>query len=232
METARFGLYWVESGRQISDKGDMSSYWRKISSEGDFMGTPPSYTLIKDLMLSLCYRLIACSIVGSSQAPKKVTMTDLFYLRGMDVGSVNIPYLLARYLRLFTSGRKHGAMISGGQFVDRLAEHFGLLTEERLQGLAVIVRDLPVIDMAELPDAAAGALEIAEGSPDVVKGDQRLARVEEEAAGGISQLLDSAGATYVWYSETHVPYPRCRVRHKTGKASTLAAPLDEDQPDP
>ncbi|GKD43585.1 hypothetical protein Tco_1268230 [Tanacetum coccineum] len=26
METAGFGLYWVESGRQISDKGDLSAY--------------------------------------------------------------------------------------------------------------------------------------------------------------------------------------------------------------
>nr|GEV25662.1 hypothetical protein [Tanacetum cinerariifolium] len=41
-------------------------------------------------------------------------------------------------------------MISGGQFIARLAKHFGLLTEERLQGLTMIVRDLPVIDMAEL----------------------------------------------------------------------------------
>ncbi|GKA38481.1 hypothetical protein Tco_0731032 [Tanacetum coccineum] len=68
----------------------------------------------------------------------------------MDVGSVNILYLLARYLRLFASGRKQGVMIFGGQYVARLAEHFGLLTKERLQGLTVIVRDLPIIDMTEL----------------------------------------------------------------------------------
>ncbi|GKE02956.1 hypothetical protein Tco_1390939, partial [Tanacetum coccineum] len=38
--------------------------------------------------------------VGSArQAPEKLTVTDLFYLRGMDVGSVNVPYLLAKYLR-------------------------------------------------------------------------------------------------------------------------------------
>ncbi|GJZ98644.1 hypothetical protein Tco_0671097 [Tanacetum coccineum] len=150
METARFGLYWVESGRQISEKGDLSTYWREISSEGDFLGTPPFYTLIRDPMLRLCHRLIACGIAGRSQTPEKVTVTDLFYLRGMDIGLVNIPYLLARYLRLFTSGRKQCAMISEGQFVARLADHFGLLTEERLQGLIVIVRDLPVIDMVEL----------------------------------------------------------------------------------
>ncbi|GKF41247.1 hypothetical protein Tco_0124589, partial [Tanacetum coccineum] len=166
-----------------------------ISSAGDFLGTTPSYTSIRDPMLRLCHRLIACSIAGRSQAPEKVTVTDLFYLRGMDVGSVNIPYLLARYLRLFASGRKRGAMISGGQFVARLAEHFGLLTEERLQGLTVIVRDLPMIDMAELvrlqiykelddtwawvasgPErqqvAAAGAPKVAEGAPNVDEGDQ------------------------------------------------------------
>nr|GEU82458.1 copia protein [Tanacetum cinerariifolium] len=95
METAWFGLYWAESGRQIFDKRDLSAYWREISSEGDFLGTPPSYTLIRDLMLRLCHRLIACSIAGRSQALEKVTITDLFYLKMMDVGSVNIPCTLA-----------------------------------------------------------------------------------------------------------------------------------------
>ncbi|GJZ28541.1 hypothetical protein Tco_0573188 [Tanacetum coccineum] len=51
------------------------------------------------------------------------------------------------------------------------------------------------------------------------------------AAEGISQLLDSAGATYVRYSETHIPYQRRRVRQGTGKGNTSAAPLDENQPD-
>nr|GEV68977.1 reverse transcriptase domain-containing protein [Tanacetum cinerariifolium] len=41
-------------------------------------------------------RLIACNIAGRSQAPGKVTVTDLSYLTGMDAGSVNIPYLLDR----------------------------------------------------------------------------------------------------------------------------------------
>nr|GEW91431.1 hypothetical protein [Tanacetum cinerariifolium] len=88
------------------------STFREISSAGDFFGTTPPYTSNKDSMLRLCHRLIACSIVGRSQAPEMVTVIDLFYLRGMDVGSVIIPYLLARYLRFFTLGRKQGAMIS------------------------------------------------------------------------------------------------------------------------
>ncbi|GKC64484.1 hypothetical protein Tco_1097082 [Tanacetum coccineum] len=72
METTRFGLYWVESGRQISNKGDLREYWTDISFEGDFLGTPPSYTIIRDLMLMLCQWLIACSIVGRSQETEKV----------------------------------------------------------------------------------------------------------------------------------------------------------------
>ncbi|GKD07566.1 hypothetical protein Tco_1187251 [Tanacetum coccineum] len=134
MQTAGFGLYWTKSARRIPDKGDLRDYWIGISSAGDFLGTAPSYTFIMDPMVRLCHRLITYSIVGRIQAPKKVTMTNLFYLRGMDIGSVNVPYLLARYLRLFASRRKQGAMISGGQYLDHLAEHFGLMTEERLQG--------------------------------------------------------------------------------------------------
>ncbi|GKC27016.1 hypothetical protein Tco_1034310 [Tanacetum coccineum] len=96
----------------------------EMQTAGDFLGTTPLYTLIRDPILRLCHRLIACSIARRSQAPKKVTVTDLFYLRGMDVDSVNVPYFLARYLRLFAAGRKSGAHIFGRQFVARLAKNF------------------------------------------------------------------------------------------------------------
>ncbi|GJS95230.1 hypothetical protein Tco_0802198 [Tanacetum coccineum] len=97
----------------------------------------------------------------------------------MDVGSVNIPYLLARYLRLFASRRKHEAMISGGQFVARLAEHFRLLTEKRLQGL-MICEELDdtwawvASGLDRQQDATVGASEVAEGAPDVNEGDQAI----------------------------------------------------------
>ncbi|GJW00224.1 hypothetical protein Tco_1555475 [Tanacetum coccineum] len=150
IQTAGFGVYWAESARQIPDKGDLRDYQIWISSAGDFLGTAPSYTVIMDPILRLCHRLILCSIAGRSQAPENVTVTDLFYLRGMDVDSVNFPYLLVRYLRLFATRRKSGAYISRGQFVARLADHFGLLTAEILGGLTVIDPELPMIDMAEL----------------------------------------------------------------------------------
>ncbi|GKB05875.1 hypothetical protein Tco_0834070 [Tanacetum coccineum] len=76
-----------------------------ISSARDFLGIALSYTTIRDTILRLCHRLIAFSIAGRSQAPEEVTITDLFYLRGMDVGSVNVPYLLDRsMLRLIIMG--------------------------------------------------------------------------------------------------------------------------------
>ncbi|GKE03409.1 hypothetical protein Tco_1395427 [Tanacetum coccineum] len=68
---------------------------------GDFLGTTPSYTLIRDLMLRLCHRLIVYSIAGRSQVPEKVTMTDLFYLRGwMLVQSTLLIFWLAELVRL------------------------------------------------------------------------------------------------------------------------------------
>nr|GEY13653.1 hypothetical protein [Tanacetum cinerariifolium] len=90
-------------------------------------------------------------IVGRSQAPEKVTVTDLFYLRSMD-----------------------WAMISGGQFVARLTKHFGFLTEQRLQGLILIIPDLHFSDMAYLLDATAGALVDVVGTPDIDVGAQTV----------------------------------------------------------
>ncbi|GKC97455.1 hypothetical protein Tco_1167730, partial [Tanacetum coccineum] len=43
-----------------------------------------------------------------------------------------------------------GVTLSGGHFVERLAEHFGLVTEEGLWGLTMMVGELRMIDMDEL----------------------------------------------------------------------------------
>ncbi|GJV24879.1 hypothetical protein Tco_1377574 [Tanacetum coccineum] len=146
-----------------------------ISSAGDFLGTTPSYTTIREPILRLCHRLIACSIAGRSHTPEKVTVTDLFYLRGMEVSSINVPYMLVRYLRLFTAVRKSRAHISEGQFVARLADHFGLSTAEILGGLTVIAPELLVsMEPERQPDAAAGAPTDAEDAPIVNEGDQAV----------------------------------------------------------
>ncbi|GJX03828.1 hypothetical protein Tco_0189744 [Tanacetum coccineum] len=141
---------------------EMKTVRFRISSVGDFLSTALSYTTIRDLILRLRHRLIACSITGRIQAPKK-----------------------------------SGALISGGEFVARLAEHFGLLIEERLRGLTVIAPELPIIDMAELvrlqicieiddtwawvairperqPDITVGAPGVAQDAPTIDEGDQAI----------------------------------------------------------
>ncbi|GKC31379.1 hypothetical protein Tco_1038673 [Tanacetum coccineum] len=97
IEIVGFSAYWAESARQFPDKGDLRDYWIRISSAGYFLGIASSYTSIRDPILRLCHRFIACSIAERSQAPEKVIVADLFYLRGMDVGSDNVPYLLAMW---------------------------------------------------------------------------------------------------------------------------------------
>nr|GFB06404.1 hypothetical protein [Tanacetum cinerariifolium] len=72
---------------EIKPGRDLHDYWRIIPIDGDLLGPPPSYTSIKDPVLRLCHRMMAHSIASRSQAPKNVTVPDLFYLRGLDVGS-------------------------------------------------------------------------------------------------------------------------------------------------
>nr|GEX23280.1 hypothetical protein [Tanacetum cinerariifolium] len=176
-----------------------ATYGKSYCDDLDF------FTDIKANYLAIVYNDVVTSnenVPSKPPAPKKVTVTDLFYLRGIDVDSVNIHYLLARYLRRFASGRKRVALISRVQFVARMAKHFGLFTKERLQGLTAWV----ALGPEKQPDVATSALEVAEGALDIDEGAQvilapvqesqppqaaaqgrtmpeRLARLEEEVYG-------------------------------------------------
>ncbi|GKB44625.1 hypothetical protein Tco_0889567, partial [Tanacetum coccineum] len=186
IETNEFRAFWTDSSREIATKADLSDYLSRITSDGDFLGAVPSYTSIWDPLRRPCHRLITFSISGRGRAPEKVATTDLFYLRSMDEGTtVNVPYLLAHYLFRYVEGRKQGARMSGGQLVSRLAEHFGLHTGERFQGLIVIVRDLPMIDMDELvasAEAAQAHQEIPKEGVQAEQGPVESAQIPQVAA--------------------------------------------------
>ncbi|GJZ71284.1 hypothetical protein Tco_0635135 [Tanacetum coccineum] len=142
-----------------------------------YMGSSNSKNILKSFkpntILRLCHRMMAHGIAGRSQAPEKVTVTDLCYLRRLDVGSINTPYLLARYPRKFAAERKSGAHISGGKFIARLAKHFGLLTAKILKGLTLDDTWAWVAMGPERqPDAVAGASAVAEDAPAIDEGDQ------------------------------------------------------------
>ncbi|GJY05256.1 hypothetical protein Tco_0371196 [Tanacetum coccineum] len=157
---------------------EFGAYWFKVSSGRDFLRGAPSYTYIRDSVRRLYHRLISYNISGWGQVPKKVTATDLFYLRNMDEGVANVLYLLAQYLFRHVEGRKSSARLSGGHFIGRLAHHFGLVSDDGLRGLSVVTREIPLVDMGRIeinglvaprperkPDVAAGALKAAEDAP-------------------------------------------------------------------
>ncbi|GKD73152.1 hypothetical protein Tco_1331434 [Tanacetum coccineum] len=132
----------LHSEEEMAEPG-FGAYW-------DFLGPTPSYVYIKGPVRRLCHKMIACSIYDRGQGAKKVTGVDLFYLQTMDRGTANVPYLLAQYLFHHAEGRKSRARLSGGHFIGRLAAHFGLVGDQGLRGLFVVVSELPVIDLHEL----------------------------------------------------------------------------------
>ncbi|GJV28204.1 hypothetical protein Tco_1384652 [Tanacetum coccineum] len=99
------------------------------------------------------------------QAPEKVTATDLFYLRSMDRGAANVPYLLAQYLFRHAEGRKSGASC-----------HFDMGELVKLNICIEIGDDWAWV--APGPErqqvAAAGAPKAAEDAPAVDEGGQAI----------------------------------------------------------
>ncbi|GJY30375.1 hypothetical protein Tco_0413870 [Tanacetum coccineum] len=139
----------------------------EMAEARDFLGPAPSYVHIRDPLRRLYHRMIACSIFGRGQEAKKVTRVDLFNLRTMDRGTANVPYLLAKYLFRHAEGRKNGAWLSGGHFIGQLAAHFGLVGDQGLRGLSVVVSEL-------LQAVAAGALGATEDAPTANEGTQAV----------------------------------------------------------
>ncbi|GKC90788.1 hypothetical protein Tco_1151437 [Tanacetum coccineum] len=79
-------------------------------------------------------------------------------------------------LRRHAEGRKWEAQMSWRHFIRRLDDHFGLLTEERLQGMTVIGGHLAWVALGPERQqvAAAGAPKDVEGAHAEVEGDQAI----------------------------------------------------------
>ncbi|GJX18909.1 hypothetical protein Tco_0221586 [Tanacetum coccineum] len=232
MQTSGFGAYWADSARQVPGKGDLRNYWIGISSAGDFLGITPSYTTIRDPILRLCHRLIACTIARRSQAPEKVTVTGLFYLRGMHVDSVNVPYLLVRYLRMFAAGRKSKDHIFGGQFFCSSIGECPVLIRggTGASGLPVQASPSPPASAKTMPQRIA-ILEkdvheilrtLAEQREVIRAMAHDFSRFCTWTTTSLARMMDRAGVTYTSYSETPREYTR-RMRRRTGEASTSVA---------
>ncbi|GKE55078.1 hypothetical protein Tco_1490234 [Tanacetum coccineum] len=188
---------------------------------GDFLGPDPSYVHIRDPVRRLCQRMIACSIFSRGQGAKK-------------------------YLFHLADGRKSKAWLSGGHFIGNLAAHFGLVGDQGLRGLSVVVSELPVIDLHELGklyicvrfgDTWAWMRQSVVGLRGVVKSSiTEQTKVSTWLINCMTQLMDDSGRTYQAFDSTLVgssrlSYKRC-VRPRTSDASTSTAPQTDDEPDP
>ncbi|GKC76801.1 hypothetical protein Tco_1127575 [Tanacetum coccineum] len=201
--------------------------------------------------------MMAHSIAGRSQAPEKVTVTALFYLRGLDVGLVNIPYLLARYLKRFAARERAGSYFWWTAWVAMEPER----QPDAAAGAPADVGDPPIVN--EGNQAVLAPVQGPQQPPPPPAPartmPQRMARLEEDVheirgalteqcevidamardfsrfstwvTTGLGRMMDRARVTYTPYSQTHMPYQR-RVRQRTGEAITLASQQDQQQPDP
>ncbi|GJT25402.1 hypothetical protein Tco_0895339 [Tanacetum coccineum] len=205
IEEAGFGAYWLGSERVIPNKGDLRDYWIEISFDKDFFRLDPSYIFIRDPMRRLCHRMIACSISGRGQAPKKVTRVDLFYLCSMDRGTANVSYPLAQYLFRHAEARKSGARFSGVTSLGVLQLILDWLPDTTASAPRA-AEDAPAVDEGAQADPA--PVKVPQPSPPAPRTmQQRISMLEEEA-------FDS---TLVGRSQ--LPYQR-RTRRRTDDAST------------
>ncbi|GKD99069.1 hypothetical protein Tco_1382966, partial [Tanacetum coccineum] len=231
--TVGFVAYWAESPRQILDMKDLSDYWIGISSARDFFGTTPSYTVIRDLILRLCHRLIA----GRCQAPEK----------GLTVISLELMIIdMAELVRLQICMEVYGTWAwvamrperhpNATVVAPRVAQD-ATAVDEGVQAIPAPVQ-APHQPLPPPPPAAARTLpqRMSRLAEDVHEIRRALAEHREVigamardfsrftvwATCGIAQPLDFARVTYTPYSETRIPYQR-RVRRRTDDASTSTA---------
>ncbi|GJY10162.1 hypothetical protein Tco_0378347 [Tanacetum coccineum] len=152
------------SGRILMEHMDAQGV--SLFTSRAILGTTPSYTAIRDPILRLCHRLIACSTAGRSQTPNKVTVTDLFYLRGIDFVA-----RLAEHFGLLTTEILGGLTVIAPELpVIDMAELVRLQIYGQLDDTWAWVSMRP----ERQPDATAGALEVAEDAPAVDEGGQAV----------------------------------------------------------
>ncbi|GJS18322.1 hypothetical protein Tco_0412794, partial [Tanacetum coccineum] len=72
METDGFRAYWTNNLRELASKVDFHDYWSRITSDGDLLGTFPSYTSIWDPLRSMDEGTMGLTMVACD-----LTMIDM-----------------------------------------------------------------------------------------------------------------------------------------------------------
>ncbi|GKA24909.1 hypothetical protein Tco_0710942 [Tanacetum coccineum] len=204
IETDGFRAYSTDNSREIATKANLSDYLSRIASDGDFLGTIPSYTSIWDPLRRLCHRLITT------------------FLREV------------MHLRRHAEGRKQGVRMSGGQFTSFRDLTVIDMDELARLHICKRLGDTWAWVACECGLRAAGVAPQAHSAargPRTMP--QRMSRLEDEVYGlreslgeqreVLSRMSRDFARLTTWTS---------RTKRSTGEASTSAAPHTDDQSDP
>ncbi|GKE20291.1 hypothetical protein Tco_1431803, partial [Tanacetum coccineum] len=212
-----------KSERIIPGKGDLRDYWRIISTNGDFLGPPPSYTLIRDSVLRLCHRMMAHSIAGKSQAPEKICEEIGDTWAWVALGPERQPDAVADAL----VAAEDAPVVNEGDH----AVSAPVQAPQPPPPPPAAARSMPKsMDRLE-EDVCEICGELTEQREVIDTMARDFSRFTVWAAIGKAQPLDSTRFTYVPYFETHIPYQR-HVRRRTDNTITSAAQQDQQQHDP
>ncbi|GKC21392.1 retrotransposon ORF1 [Tanacetum coccineum] len=146
----RVGLYSERESRDVATPSGLRNaemvnstrlthmLWPTISDGGYNVGNTKAKS-IRNPRIKLAHRCITMTITGKKETTNRVTKIDLFYLYCIFMEGVvcNIPYWLAKYLKCI----REKSVIFRGMFVTRIAQSFGLLTNEMV---SVLNREPPL----------------------------------------------------------------------------------------
>ncbi|GJS52978.1 hypothetical protein Tco_0626340 [Tanacetum coccineum] len=172
------------------------------AEEMETFGFASSYTSIRDLILRLYHRLIACSIARRSQAPEKVL--EIVFFGEEEMGDDIWRSMKIDDTWAWVAPRPERQLDAAAGAPGAAEDAFAVDKEEDVHEIR-----RALVEQREVINAMA----------------RDFSRFIVWVAGGIAQLLDSTRASYTPYSDTHIPYQR-RVRRKTDSASTSAAQQD------
>lgn len=125
-----------------------SASWA-IIGDGDYT----SNIKVKGLLSSddrLFHRMLVHAVNSRSSSEEKITVYDLWLLDRLttDDRYPNAPYIIAVQLTK-ASGYREGSKMLGGQYITRLARHFGVLTPEAMVSMTNL-GNMGLIDIEQL----------------------------------------------------------------------------------
>ncbi|GJR19068.1 hypothetical protein Tco_0967595 [Tanacetum coccineum] len=126
-------------------------------------------------------------------------------------------------LRRYAWGRREGGQMSGGHFIAQLGIHFGVITEQSLQGLTVkSVGLLRVRQGSKLELRALQMPQAAIAAPRTISQRYSAWMVDR-----IAKLMQSRGMRFERFDgridpDTHLQFEQHKVKQRTDGASTLA----------